>query len=97
MVVKELGWEGPVFKISALTKRGTEKLAYAVMEYLDEQNRLDQEAEEEAKEKAEEEAKARQIATDEIDQMKDHDLWADALDAEDDNRRQIEQAIRKMS
>lgn len=44
MVVKELGWEGPVFKISALKKRGTDELAFAVMEYLDEQNRLEEEA-----------------------------------------------------
>ena len=35
-VVKELGWEGPVFVISAIEKDGTEKLAQAIMRYLDE-------------------------------------------------------------
>ena len=37
-VVKELGWEGPVFVISAIEKDGTEKLAQAIMRYLDERD-----------------------------------------------------------
>lgn len=43
MIVNELEWDGPVFKISALKKVGTSELSFAVMEYLDEQNQLDEE------------------------------------------------------
>ena len=32
--VKDYGWTGPVFAISALTGTGCEKLTYAIMEYL---------------------------------------------------------------
>lgn len=38
-IVHELGWEGPVFEISALTKQGTQKLMYAIMDFLDQQKR----------------------------------------------------------
>lgn len=38
-VVSELGWEGPVFRISALTKQGTQELMYAIMEFLEQQRR----------------------------------------------------------
>ena len=31
MLLDELGWDGPVFEISAITGAGTEKLAQAVM------------------------------------------------------------------
>lgn len=34
-VVQKIGWQGPVFKISALKKEGTQQLCYAVMAYLD--------------------------------------------------------------
>ncbi|PCH84115.1 MAG: GTPase ObgE [Piscirickettsiaceae bacterium] len=40
MIVDELAWEGPVYKISAITKKGTQILVHAVMDYLDEQNGL---------------------------------------------------------
>jgi GTP-binding protein len=43
MIVDELAWEGPVFKISALKKKGTQELVYAVMDFLEEQNSLDEE------------------------------------------------------
>ncbi len=36
-IVKELGWDGPVFRISALNKQGTKELMYAIMNFLDEQ------------------------------------------------------------
>ena len=34
-IVESIAWEGPVFKISALKKEGTQGLCYAVMDYLD--------------------------------------------------------------
>ncbi|PCI16483.1 MAG: GTPase ObgE [Piscirickettsiaceae bacterium] len=40
MIVDELGWTGPVFRISALKKQGTQALVHAVMDYLEEQNEL---------------------------------------------------------
>jgi len=43
MIVDELAWEGPVFKISALKKQGTQELVYAVMDFLEEQNSLNEE------------------------------------------------------
>jgi len=44
MIVKELAWKGPVFKISALKKIGTKELSYAVMDYLDEQKAIEEAA-----------------------------------------------------
>lgn len=35
-VIERLGWEGPVFVISALEREGTEELSQAIMRYLDE-------------------------------------------------------------
>jgi len=37
-IVKELGWTGPVFYISALKREGTEALCYAIMKHIDEIN-----------------------------------------------------------
>ncbi len=34
-VVKRLGWEGPVFEISALAKQGTQELVYAIMDVIE--------------------------------------------------------------
>lgn len=36
-IVDELGWNGPVFLISALKNQGTQALMYAIMDFLDEQ------------------------------------------------------------
>jgi len=36
-IVDELGWDGPVFKISALRSQGTQELMYAIMEFLEQQ------------------------------------------------------------
>ncbi len=41
MIVDELGWTGPVFNVSAIKKTGTEKLVYAIMDYLDRQKELE--------------------------------------------------------
>lgn len=34
-ILKETDWQGPVFQISGIKREGTQKLCYAVMEYLD--------------------------------------------------------------
>jgi GTP-binding protein len=36
-IVEELEWTGPVFEISALKKQGTQKLMYAIMDFLNQQ------------------------------------------------------------
>ncbi|NOR68286.1 MAG: GTPase ObgE, partial [Methylomarinum sp.] len=46
-IVDELAWEGPVFKISALKKQGTQNLMYAIMDFLDQQRQQDKESEQE--------------------------------------------------
>ena len=33
-IIKQLKWKGPMFKISALKKQGTQKLCYALMDRL---------------------------------------------------------------
>ncbi len=44
-IIEELAWDGPVFKISALQGKGTRELMFAVMEFLDQQRRLENEQE----------------------------------------------------
>lgn len=39
-IIKRANWQGPVFKISAVTKRGTKELCYKLMEYFEEQKSL---------------------------------------------------------
>jgi GTP-binding protein len=36
-IVSELGWDGPVFRVSALAADGTEALCYAIMEHIEAQ------------------------------------------------------------
>lgn len=40
-IVEELEWKGPVFEISALKKQGTQKLMYAIMDFLDQKSQAD--------------------------------------------------------
>ncbi len=42
-IIDELEWTGPVFEISALKKQGTQKLMYAIMDFLDQQRMIDSE------------------------------------------------------
>ncbi|WP_422474417.1 Obg family GTPase CgtA [Endozoicomonas sp. ALB032] len=64
-VIAELGWEGPVYKISAISSRGTEKLAQDLMSYIEERNLQESEdaelaaQEAEARQKLEHEARGR--------------------------------------
>jgi GTP-binding protein len=34
-IVARLNWEGPVFRISAIHKQGTQELCYKIMEYIE--------------------------------------------------------------
>jgi len=43
-IVEALNWQGPVYRISAISKQGTEQLCYDIMDYV-EQQRLEQECE----------------------------------------------------
>lgn len=40
-IVEELGWQGPVYLISALSKLGTEKLMFDIMMYLEKEKELE--------------------------------------------------------
>jgi GTP-binding protein len=42
-IIKESGWAGPVFKISAINGNGTKELMFAIMNFLEEQRRKDSE------------------------------------------------------
>ncbi len=44
-IIDELEWTGPVFKISALKKQGTQALMYAIMDFLDQQRQSTSEQE----------------------------------------------------
>jgi GTP-binding protein len=44
--VKDYGWKGPVFAISAISGIGCKELTYAIMEHIEESKRLALEAEE---------------------------------------------------
>jgi GTPase len=39
-VIAELGWDGPVFQISALKQQGTQELMYAIMDFLEQQRQV---------------------------------------------------------
>jgi len=39
-LIKRLEWKGKVFKISAISKQGTQALIYNIMDYVDEQKEL---------------------------------------------------------
>jgi GTP-binding protein len=36
-LVEQLGWQGPVYRVSAMKKQGTDTLAYAIMEFIEQQ------------------------------------------------------------
>ena len=87
-VVERLGWQGPVFVISALEREGTEQLCQAIMQYLDERTlRLAEdpayaEALEELAQRIEDEARARLQALD--DQRALRRSGVKAVDEDDD-------------
>lgn len=43
-IIKDLKWNGPVFKISAINGTGTKELMFAIMNFLEEQRRKDSES-----------------------------------------------------
>ena len=44
-IVDELGWTAPVFKIAAINGEGTRALMFAIMNFLEEQRRINREQE----------------------------------------------------
>ena len=49
-LVQRLGWKGKVFKISAISKQGTNELCYEIMDYVDQQKQLAEDAAEQVTE-----------------------------------------------
>lgn len=49
-IVKRLDWQGPVFRIKAISKEGTQELCYKIMDYLEEKNFQEAEDQEKAAE-----------------------------------------------
>src|SRR5699024_2726667 len=86
-IVKRLAWEGPVYRISAATKSGTQALAYALMndieerrrreeddpEYAAEQEELRAQLEEEARERVQQDKLQRRLARQNDDDDEDDD------------------------
>ncbi|KSW26158.1 GTPase CgtA, partial [Pseudomonas sp. ADP] len=90
-VVERLGWEGPVYVISALEREGTEALSQDIMKYLDERSlRIEEdpaygEALAELDQRIEDEARSRLQAMDDARALRRAGLKnADDLDDDDD-------------
>ncbi len=87
-VLDKLHWQGPVFRISAIAKQGTDELAKAMMNYIEEWDRQLQEnpemavAEEQMKERLEEEARMKVQA---LKQAKQHQRSLEKANNNDDN------------
>jgi GTP-binding protein len=47
-IIKRLNWQGPVYTISAISKQGTEKLAFDIMQQLELDRELEQEREQQS-------------------------------------------------
>jgi len=86
-IVKRLAWEGPVYRISAATKNGTQALAYALMNDIEERRRREEEdpeydaeqeelraqLEEEARERVQQDKLQRRLARQNDDDDEDDD------------------------
>jgi GTP-binding protein len=90
-VIQRLGWEGPVFVISALEREGTEALSQEIMRYLDERTlRMEEdpayaESLAELDQRIEDEARARLQALDDRRALRRAGLKsADEADDDDD-------------
>src|SRR5699024_9579913 len=69
-IVKRLAWEGPVYRISAATKNGTQALAYALMNDIEERRRREEEDPEYAAEQEELRAQLEEEARERVQQDK---------------------------
>ncbi|MCO6059511.1 Obg family GTPase CgtA [Pseudomonas sp. MOB-449] len=89
-VLERLGWEGPVFVISALEREGTEALSQEIMRYLDERSlRMEEEPEyaeqlAELDQRIEDEARARLQAMDDQRALRRAGLKSSGVDDDDD-------------
>ena len=84
-VVDDLGWDGPVFRMSGLASEGTKALCAAIMDYIDEARQLE-EVEPELLEKAEQRRLTIQAeARDRIENLADARRRARQRDSDDDN------------
>ncbi|MCY1339543.1 GTPase Obg [compost metagenome] len=89
-VIERLGWEGPVFVISALEREGTEALSQEIMRYLDERSlRMEEDPEyaerlTELDQRIEDEARARLQAMDDQRALRRAGLKSAGADDDDD-------------
>ncbi|AYF88440.1 MULTISPECIES: Obg family GTPase CgtA [unclassified Pseudomonas] len=89
-VLERLGWEGPVFVISALEREGTEALSQEIMRYLDERTlRMSEEPEyaeqlAELDQRIEDEARARLQAMDDQRALRRAGMKSAGVDDDDD-------------
>ena len=84
-VVDDLGWDGPVFRMSGLASEGTKALCAAIMDYIDEARQLE-EAEPELLEEAEQRRLTIQAeARDRIENLADARRRARQQGSDDDN------------
>ncbi|MFC4864536.1 Obg family GTPase CgtA [Pseudomonas sp. JS3066] len=89
-VLERLGWEGPVFVISALEREGTEALSQEIMRYLDERTlRMSEEPEyaeqlAELDQRIEDEARARLQAMDDQRALRRAGMKSTGVDDDDD-------------
>ncbi|GLZ84063.1 GTPase Obg [Metapseudomonas resinovorans] len=89
-VLERLGWEGPVFVISALEREGTEALSQEIMRYLDERTlRMEEEPEyadqlAELDQRIEDEARARLQAMDDQRALRRAGMKSAGVDDDDD-------------
>ena len=90
-IVSELGWEGPVYRISAISSEGTQQLCQNIMTFIEERNLQENSdedyalAEAEQRERMEEEARIRIQELAEVRRAKRQAEKLAALEAEEDD------------
>jgi GTP-binding protein len=71
-LIEKTGWTGPVFKISALTKQGTQDLSYQIMDYIEERRERAAEDEEFAAQIIEERETVEQESRDRMEELAEY-------------------------
>jgi GTP-binding protein len=84
-IVEELGWQGPVFRISAAAGVGCEELVYALMNAIEDRRRLEAEDPEYAVAQRELRARLEEEAREKVQELKRHARAARDNDNDDDD------------
>ena len=94
-LLEQLSWDGPVFKVSAIQKQGTQELSGAIMDYIEQRNRKETEDPESAekeqaiKAKMEKEARLCIRAYHELRAQKRAERDSDDDDEDDDGEAEV--------